>query len=427
MKTNISYFENISATPSTITIEDFCFGVGTGYWKEQVLTVRTALNKAEAKKQLPAVTISGVFEGRRKVENLTEKTGFICIDIDQKENEGVKDWDTLKKAIGKTAYFTAYSASGKGLFVIYRYNPKRDIKEVFNFVQQYYNSRGIVIDAACSDITRLRFVSFDPEAIWNPDKGYLLIRKVLNGFYKSKKFVAEKGIQRSETNRPPSEGLTLDTLKNWTERKKGTFTEGRRNTFIFTLAAAAHRFGMDFNDTLSYCYGYEERGFTRQEIEQTVKSVYNNESYRGIAKKEGISSLNKDRIKLPKNSLKTAYLPQSQKDVRVASSENPCPSLYQKEQTLTQGGVMQANEQRFEPYLPPKIEKETNETLKEAIKQKEEGVLVSPPNYFTESTLVQSLKGISGKWFEPKEKTQEEVRKKSKDVLLKMVNELSFG
>lgn len=172
METNISYFTNFTASPKNITLDEFCLGVIAGYWKEQVLEVRKSTNKAEAKKQLPGVTISGVFNGWRRTENLVEHSGFFCVDIDRKENEAVTDWDDLKREIGKTAYFVACSASGYGLFAIYRYNPSMyDIKEVFTFVQQYFYSTGIVIDPACSDITRLRFVSYDPEAIYNPDGG----------------------------------------------------------------------------------------------------------------------------------------------------------------------------------------------------------------------------------------------------------------
>lgn len=74
------------------------------------------------KKRLPAITVGGVFTGR-KAANLVQASGFVQVDIDSKDN-GPHDWEAARLDLvrlfentGQTA-FVAVSASGAGVFAL---------------------------------------------------------------------------------------------------------------------------------------------------------------------------------------------------------------------------------------------------------------------------------------------------------------------
>jgi hypothetical protein len=91
------------------------------------------------------------------------------VDIDAKDNPDILDWETLKQDLSvlpQIAY-CALSVSGKGLFLVIplRY-PEKHLQQ-FHQLQIDFRKMGIMIDSACSDITRLRCLSYDEHPIIN--------------------------------------------------------------------------------------------------------------------------------------------------------------------------------------------------------------------------------------------------------------------
>jgi len=145
-----------------ISIADFLNSVKSGKYKSQIERIRTELDKANRdalKKQLPAVTISGIFT-ERKAELLISHSGFIQIDIDHFSDKSALITDPYTYSLFK-------SASGGGLAIVVKINPEKH-KESFNWLRNYYFQQfGIVIDSAPQNVASLRFVSYDPELITN--------------------------------------------------------------------------------------------------------------------------------------------------------------------------------------------------------------------------------------------------------------------
>lgn len=141
-----------------ITIEEFVNKVKFGHWKNQIEKVRIEQDKDKRsllKRNLPSVTISGVF-GERKEELMISHSGFICIDIDYFTDKTELVSDPYTYALMK-------SSSGAGLAVLVKINPSKH-KESFRWLQNYYYvSFGIKIDSAPQNVASLRFVSYDPE------------------------------------------------------------------------------------------------------------------------------------------------------------------------------------------------------------------------------------------------------------------------
>lgn len=161
---NISLFNRLPAKgqPHTcdeqLSIVDFLNFVKYGKWKNIIEPIREEPDKKKRdamKRNVPSVTISGVFDMRSE-SDLIQHSGFICIDIDYFTDKTELLNDIYTYALMK-------SASGGGLAVVVKINPEKH-KESFKWLQNYYYQKfGIVVDRAPSNVASLRFVSFDPE------------------------------------------------------------------------------------------------------------------------------------------------------------------------------------------------------------------------------------------------------------------------
>lgn len=161
----ISIYKRASDVTSDeqINIYTFFANVRNGKWKDQIEKVRSMPSgpeRDEAKKKLPGATMSGIFQPRND-KALKAFSGFICVDFDK-----LVDLEDTRKQLGNDRYtygiFT--SVSGNGLAVLVKVDGNK-FKEAFEGLQAYYmNKYGLLIDPSCSNISRLRFVSYDPNA-----------------------------------------------------------------------------------------------------------------------------------------------------------------------------------------------------------------------------------------------------------------------
>lgn len=120
------------------------------------------------KKQMPQAVIAGTCSPTRKAEN-TAPNGLICVDIDAQDNPNINDWADLKRqlsVIPEIAYISlSFSANGLFLIIPIEYPDKF----CYHFLQleKDFSAMGIVIDHACSDICRMRCMSYDPQPFIN--------------------------------------------------------------------------------------------------------------------------------------------------------------------------------------------------------------------------------------------------------------------
>lgn len=133
---------------------------------EQVRKVKTFDDKQskELKKELlPCVTISAQIEGTRKTENITKHNPIICIDIDREGNPNITDWNEVKQKIMTLPFviFSSLSCRGDGVFCFVYYDTSKDFLKVWNSLKHDFKEMDIVIDEACKDEIRLRFISYD--------------------------------------------------------------------------------------------------------------------------------------------------------------------------------------------------------------------------------------------------------------------------
>ena len=160
-----------------MSIRDFLF---SGRWKEPVLRLRRLVAEygaLEAKKRddyrlmkqrLPGATLSGLFS-RRKGDCLICHTGYIALDIDLADNATLGDFRNIEYVLRHRPEVACYlrSCSGTGYFALVRLGYPDKHKEQFAALREEYGAMGVELDKACSDITRIRFATYDEEPFIN--------------------------------------------------------------------------------------------------------------------------------------------------------------------------------------------------------------------------------------------------------------------
>jgi hypothetical protein len=170
--TEFSLFKSITdKNPRIITLEDLLRMIRDGECKTTIDKLRENTNQSEKdqlKRSLPAVTLSGVFKDGHKAGNLERYSGLIQIDFDKLESPEA-DFQTL---INDPYTLVAFiSPSGNGLKLIVRVSgTEKDHKDNFLSLADYYLKRyGMIADQACKDVSRLMYLSYDPNLYFNQE------------------------------------------------------------------------------------------------------------------------------------------------------------------------------------------------------------------------------------------------------------------
>lgn len=170
--TKISYYRNVEDNVGTeISLRDFLFN---DQYKEQIEYIRSISDEDIQKRlklQLPVATISGTFAPTCKAENLVAHSNLLCIDIDKKDNMDVGLFDDLKHEwhnIPQILY-AGCSIRGKGWFAIFRIAYPDKHEDQFEALKRDFASSGLIIDKACKNVNRMRFISYAPEPYVNED------------------------------------------------------------------------------------------------------------------------------------------------------------------------------------------------------------------------------------------------------------------
>ena len=134
------------------------------------------------KSRLPAFTPSGQFT-RRGAAHLVEHSGLIQFDIDYAENQHIGNFSDLKNEICNVpnVAYCGLSASGNGFWGLIPIAYPERHKGHYEAMRRGFERLGIVVDNKCSDVSRMRYVAFDPEGYFNhsPDLFYQVYRETV--------------------------------------------------------------------------------------------------------------------------------------------------------------------------------------------------------------------------------------------------------
>lgn len=171
--TEVSFFPSVYSKERSIQSRSLAELLFTSEWKTQVEQVRNetdAEKRRALKRELPCFTPSGLFS-HNGAENLVRHSGFVCVDIDAKDNMGVRYFSNLKKGIAGVPYvaYCGYSVGGRGFFCLIPIADSAKHSDYYRSLVLDFEKCGITVDRACSNVCSKRFVSYDPEPYLNPD------------------------------------------------------------------------------------------------------------------------------------------------------------------------------------------------------------------------------------------------------------------
>jgi hypothetical protein len=270
-------FKNIfSKEPHYITVDKALERIKLGASKALVLDIRLALDKEKANKlklNLPSICFSGKFGADRKDEQLVAHSGFIVLDFDDISDLRDKQTEIIQKDF---VYACWVSPSGNGLKALVKIADGKKHREHFQSLQEVFPE----VDRSGINVSRVCYESFDPDIYVNE---------------KAVVFTKAKKIEKVLVN----EIETIDDSENfrrilkWLTNKNDAFVTGERNTYIFKLASACCRFGINEEAALSLIATeyLVSNDFTMSEMRGAVKSGYR--ANRAIA---GSAILQKEKL-----------------------------------------------------------------------------------------------------------------------------------
>lgn len=256
----VTIFKNIfSKEPHFITVEKALERIKLGASKSLVLDIRLALDKEKANKlklNLPSVCFSGKFGADRKDEQLVEHSGFIVLDFDDISELRDKQTEIISNDF---VYACWVSPSGNGLKALVKIADGSKHREHFQSLQEVFPE----IDRSGINVSRVCYESFDPDIYINENAVV---------FTKAKKI--EKITVAENENLDDSENFRR--ILKWLTNKNDAFVTGERNTYIFKLASACCRFGINEEAALSLISAeyLVSNDFTMSEMKSAVKSGY---------------------------------------------------------------------------------------------------------------------------------------------------------
>lgn len=176
--TKVTFYNNIKQATGGVDmdLEDIITSIHVGEYREQVEKVRAATDKKERdglkKSLLPYFTGSGTFTKRNK-NHLVEHNGRIIIDVD-----GIDDVNEVKSQVGADPFleYAFTSCGGKGLALVFKIDPAKH-DESFDALAGYLKAEyDLDIDTPVRDVSRARFISYDPDLIHNKNARTFIVK-----------------------------------------------------------------------------------------------------------------------------------------------------------------------------------------------------------------------------------------------------------
>lgn len=254
--------------------------IKNGKWKDLILEYREYLKTDKSmadktKKLLPCVTFSGTFSEIRKQSNLSQYSRIVVIDIDKVPT---KSLSFIKSRICMSKYvLSCFESPSFGLKVLLLSAKNETMhKKVFLEMQEYFKVHyNIEIDKSGKDISRLCFMSYDPEIYFNENAiefGEWIKEIEDKDFDTLKTFNNNYEISTNSS-------FIFDICDKMVRKSSiGGYSKGNRNNFVYSLSCNLNRAGVNMDQSIGLINNkYSSLGF--EEIKTTVKSAYKYNSH----------------------------------------------------------------------------------------------------------------------------------------------------
>lgn len=284
---NLDVWENYKHSEIRYLFE-ICDFIMEGKYKNEIEKIRLLLKKGKKKEadklknELPGFTASGIFDTDRRKENLIKYYGLMVLDIDKLESEEEVEQIREKAKKMPETKMAFVSPSGLGLKIIVETN-NTDVErhtEVYKELVEYYEKAlEVKLDSQTCDVARLCFFSYDENAYYNIDSEIFRSEVLKNTPKKEirKEIKIKKEVKIQIINDLEKYNKVIEEVVYFTGKRQ-KYESGNRNRFVYLLIKNAKLGGVSDDIILEYCLNhYVEDDFIDKEIEDIVKSVYNDE------------------------------------------------------------------------------------------------------------------------------------------------------
>lgn len=241
-------------------------------WRTTVEEIRGEADpdkRTELKKKLPAFIPAGIFTNKT-AGGLQRHSGFICIDIDAKDNADTDNFGKLKEfvfQIPQIAY-CGLSVSGTGFFCLIPIADPAKHTDYFRAIERDFKRCGIRIDRKCGNVNRLRFVSYDPAPYINTGA------KVYDYIMPAKDYKAAQVLGREITGEEAKEKFAAVLREIEATRIDITGDYGQWFEILCAIASTFGHDGKAYAHAVSRqasCYDHEE---TERQYNEILKHNY---------------------------------------------------------------------------------------------------------------------------------------------------------
>lgn len=283
MDIKVSFYKNmIDVKGVGVDLEKILVAIKAGRWADKVTKHRE--KKIDAKASIPCFSVGGIFSPTRANKNCVEPSGLLSIDLDAVEDfQGVYNVLILNKNI---IYSYFKSLGGKGLCLLIKIPPTKDLskfKSRYRAVYELLESSGISnyckLDDL-SDLSRLRYVSYDPDLYLNLDAEVFL--GVVNQEEEQVLTQTRYNVTSENTEYIEEKEQLIATLTKYAESVGNFGVNGStRHDWILGASRWLCRAGVDESTCYNYLldnYNNPDRPSTSiwaTEVKRAVKSSYN--------------------------------------------------------------------------------------------------------------------------------------------------------
>jgi hypothetical protein len=266
----VSIYENATSKKfKDVEINELLNAVHSGRWAKKVEYLRSLdkdLYKVN-KVYLPAICWSGTFKERNN-KGLNQYSGLVVLDIDNINSNVIRELKDRFIDDNKNVLAAFTSPSGHGIKIIVPVNtgPEHHLAAFLHLQKVFERDYCLKVDDSGKDVARLCFVSYDPEAHWNPQA---VPFEVDIRYGEVKTYVVPEGLKNYKAQ--GNTDVIFKTCIAWVERTI-QYAEGSRNRFIHALGCAMNRVGVEMEITQSCIKSAYD--LDQKEIDDTVKKAY---------------------------------------------------------------------------------------------------------------------------------------------------------
>ena len=269
-------FKNFATPVEDVSLIILSNWIASDRYKGPVTEIRDLITQGKTeeaqalKQQLPAFTPSATFKEKRLLPNMEQYSGFVHLDFDKLNKEQLDAAFQIIAAIPYT-FLCFISPSGNGLKVFIEVNTGAEHHDTayLQVMQYYQNATGLKADEKCKDITRLCFISYDPQLFKNIYNEKFQVKDIpVNNL----PLISTPVVKPVEERNSSDEYLLQFQQQVLFTNQKSAYTDGNRNNYIYLLASNCNRAGIPEQNTLELCA--QHYTLSEKEIKASVRSAF---------------------------------------------------------------------------------------------------------------------------------------------------------